>query len=94
MIHVILLDNRYSFNKRESDFLGEAQWQWLDQALKRGKSRGSHFTILVSGIQVIPEKLIDAVETYRWRSRKQLYDVLAANEMAGVIVLSGDVHMT
>ena len=29
-LHLILLDNRYSYDKRTKNLLGEAQWQWLD----------------------------------------------------------------
>lgn len=42
----------------------------------------------------MPEKLIDSVETFRYKSRKRLYDTLRDNHMEGVVFLSGDVHMT
>ena len=43
---------------------------------------------------MMPEKFLDAVETFKWQNRKRLYDVLRANESSGVVFLSGDVHMT
>lgn len=49
-LHIILLDNRYSYNKAQKDKLGADQWQWLDLALKRGKNYEPHFTIIAAGI--------------------------------------------
>ncbi len=43
---------------------------------------------------MMPDKFLDAVETFKWPSRKRLYDILKANQMSGVVMLSGDVHMT
>ena len=34
-VHIILLDNRYEFDKTVDDRLGDDQWKWLDLALKR-----------------------------------------------------------
>ena len=33
MIHIILLDNRFAYNKSTNERLGKNQWQWLDKAL-------------------------------------------------------------
>ena len=43
---------------------------------------------------MIPDKYLDAVEIFKWPSRKRLYDILKDNQMEGVVFLSGDVHMT
>lgn len=37
--HLILLDNRYSYDKKTNDKLGPEQWDWLDKVLKRGKKK-------------------------------------------------------
>ena len=55
-IQVILLDNRYesdadSMFHGSGDYLGEEQWFWFDQALKRGKERDDlAMTVIGAGI--------------------------------------------
>ena len=49
-IHIILLDNRFEFNKASGDRLGEDQWAWLDHVLEREKE--ANLTLLVNTVSV------------------------------------------
>ena len=49
-VHVILLDNRYDYDKATNDRLGEDQWLWLDSALQRGNTEKVDLTIIGAGI--------------------------------------------
>jgi alkaline phosphatase D len=108
--HLILLDVRYSrddFAPRpwavpaasgssRQDMLGEAQWQWLEEQLQLGAARPASFTIITSGVQVLPAG--DAPVTEGWvrhpASQARLLALLAlhAPALGRVIFLSGDVH--
>ena len=46
--HVILLDNRYSFNKKENDRLGAQQVEWLSKTLENQSD--SNVTIIMAGV--------------------------------------------
>jgi hypothetical protein len=47
-IHIILLDNRYNFDKQSGDYLGDQQWQWLDNSLKQNQD--SNLTFILAGL--------------------------------------------
>lgn len=54
-VQVILLDNRYESDDDSllfgtGDVLGEAQWLWLDLALKRGMERKADMILIGAGI--------------------------------------------
>lgn len=51
MTHVILLDNRFDFDKETGDRLGEDQWKWLENAFAWNRDRGDvHVTVIGAGI--------------------------------------------
>ena len=87
-VHVILLDNRYEFDKRSKDRLGQAQWKWLDKALETE----ADLTLIGTGVQILPERAGVIFETYRWPSKKPLFDLLKKHKKDRVLLMSGDVH--
>lgn len=52
-MHIILLDNRFSYNTKAKDRLGDQQWEWLDRSLK--EHRTSNLTVILAGIQMIKD---------------------------------------
>lgn len=90
-VQVILLDARYHRDPPgpEGDTLGEAQWSWLEEQLRRP----ADLRLLVSGIQVITEE-----HPYeKWanfpKARQRLLDLVAETQARGVVFLSGDRHI-
>jgi hypothetical protein len=73
---VILLDNRYEFDKEVNDRLGNEQWKWLDQALKRGKNKQNvRLTVIAAGVQILPDRglLGVAIESFNWENKQKLF---------------------
>lgn len=68
--------------------LGEAQWAWLEQELKRP----AEVRLVVSSIQLVAS----AAGQETWANlpfeQQRLYDLVAKTRANGVIVLSGDRH--
>ncbi|MBD2842380.1 alkaline phosphatase D family protein [Erythrobacter rubeus] len=68
--------------------LGGAQWEWLEQEL----AKPADLRVIVSSIQVIT----DAHNYESWEAlpleRAKLYELLAAREDSGMVLLSGDRH--
>lgn len=87
--HIILLDNRFSFNRTSNDRLGEQQWQWLNNTLY--KHSDSDLTLVLAGIEVIKDNSPNE-ETFMWPSKKMLYEVVAQNQKSNLFLLTGDVH--
>ncbi len=74
----------------ESTILGEAQWLWLEQELKKQ----ADIRFIASSIQVVAYQ-------HAWESwgnfpeqRQKLYNLIAETKAEGVIFLSGDRHLT
>ncbi|MFP2996426.1 alkaline phosphatase D family protein [Spongiivirga sp. MCCC 1A20706] len=105
-VRVIVLDTRYfrtgltkaSGKKRyrpnkpgEGTILGATQWKWLRQTLEDSKA---NFNIVVSSIQVLSGE--HGFET--WANfpaeRDMLFHLIANSGARGVIVLSGDRHIS
>ncbi|TJY36277.1 alkaline phosphatase D family protein [Pontimicrobium aquaticum] len=106
-VKVIILDTRYfrsaltpsdNPEKRyqpnpygEGTMLGDAQWQWLEQELKTSKA---DFNLIVSSIQFLSSE--HGFET--WGTMPHEFDRLKAlisdSKAKGVIVLSGDRHIS
>lgn len=92
-VKIYLLDDRYFATppkQEDSDLLGEAQWQWLQDELRASDAQ---VNLIVSGIQILPED-----HRYeKWanfpRSRQALLDFLRKEEIPGVIFASGDRHI-
>lgn len=72
----------------DTELLGEAQWQWLEQQL----AKPADLRLLVSSIQV----LTDAHQWEKWgnqpRERERLYEMLSERAESGLLMLSGDRH--
>ncbi|CAG9327160.1 unnamed protein product [Blepharisma stoltei] len=85
-VKLILLDNRY-FNEKDVDILGEEQWKWLENQLKTP----GDITLIASGIQVYTEDRFGKAERWDEYSRNKLLSLI--NDISGVILLTGDVHM-
>lgn len=74
-------------NDASVPFLGEAQWQWLEEELQKP----AELRLLVSSVQVVANE-------HGWETwgnfpheRQRLYDLLA--QTSGAVVLSGDRHL-
>ena len=93
---LFLLDNRFfkSPNKRqtgEKTMLGTAQIQWLIDALTYSKAS---FKIIVIGGQVLnTEAVFENYENYKSEKDFLLSEILA-NQIKGVVFISGDRHFT
>lgn len=70
--------------------LGEAQWAWLEKALKEV----ADLRLVVSSFQVIPNER----GAENWGEfpveRSRLFDLIGSTGAKGVILLSGDVHFS
>lgn len=92
-VKVILLDARYHRAPRGSDgpVLGEAQWAWLGDEL-RGSDAQVH--LIASGVQILHED--HAYE--KWANfpteRARLLELIADTGVRGVVLLSGDRHIS
>lgn len=69
--------------------LGEAQWQWLQQALQQP----ADLRLLISSIQLLPDEHCYEKWANFPRERQRLLDLLGSTRANGVIVLSGDRHL-
>lgn len=104
-VKIIVLDTRYfrspltpdnSSNKRykpgaEGTVLGDVQWAWLEKELKESKAI---LNIIVSSIQLLSED--HGFETWGNfpKERKKFIDLIATSGAKGVLVLSGDRHIS
>lgn len=85
-------DKRYLPNKSPgSTMLGEAQWQWLEMQLHNSDA---DFNIVMSSIQVLSDK--HGFET--WGNfpleTEKLFNTIRDSKARGVILLSGDRHIS
>jgi hypothetical protein len=53
----------------------------------------ANVTIIGSSIQVIPD-FYRVSETFAWKNKRLLFDLINKHEKSGVLLLSGDVHFT
>jgi alkaline phosphatase D len=106
-VKVIVLDTRYfrtsltksEMQKRryqpnpygEGTILGEAQWQWLESELNNSRA---DFNILVTSIQLLSGE--HGFETWANFPHEQdkLYALIKSSKAKGVMVLSGDRHIS
>lgn len=89
----ILLDVRYNrdpYGTPGGDFLGQEQWTWLERTLNDSTAA---FTIIASGIQVLPYDRYAGEHWGRFNPRRlKLLDLILKSNAKGVLLLSGDVH--
>lgn len=101
-IKVILLDGRYhrdTLTKTQNgylpnlagDLLGEEQWEWLEKELKESKAA---VNIIGCGIQFIPEEHPHEKWANYPQARKRLFTLIEKTGAKGVILLSGDRHIS
>ncbi|CAK4648402.1 hypothetical protein LEN26_019581 [Aphanomyces euteiches] len=94
-VKFILLDNRYHrdpYSTPGGDFLGEAQWKWLENELM---TTTATFNVIASGIEILPnDRWYKIGETWSKfpASRTRLLNLIQTSRASGVILLSGDVH--
>lgn len=70
--------------------LGEEQWAWLEQELKKP----AEIRLIASSTQVIPnEKGMDEWGNFP-RERQRLFDLVERTKAKGVVLLSGNVHFS
>lgn len=86
-----MLDDRWYRNSTDNQqVIGPAQMQWLQQQLKASKST---FKFIGIGSQVLSE--VNAHETWsKFPERQALFDFIKAEQITGVIFLTGDRHFT
>ncbi len=95
-VRVILLDNRYFYDKSprarpDSALLGEEQWAWLEREFA---SREDYdLTLIATGIQFVA---LGNVVTENWANfpaeRQRLINLISISKTKAVVFLSGDVH--
>lgn len=69
-------------------FLGEAQWQWLEQQLQEP----ADLRIIGSSVQLLPE--FTGWESWANfpRERQRLFNVINQHKVNGIFIISGDTH--
>ena len=85
-------ERRYDPNKYgEGTMLGDAQWQWLETELNSSKA---DFNLIVSSIQYLSAE--HGFETWGTMPHEvdKLKSLITASKAKGVIVLSGDRHIS
>ncbi|WP_164084660.1 alkaline phosphatase D family protein [Alteromonas flava] len=109
-VQVIMLDTRYHRDpllrkensneeglgpyKPTSDatltLLGETQWQWLEEQLLKP----AEIRLLISSIQVVAHE--HGWETWgnMPHERERLYQLISSTNASGVVIISGDRHLT
>jgi alkaline phosphatase D len=83
-LHLILLDDRWFYDKQARDVLGEEQWQFLEEELKNP----GDLVLIANGIQILPSEDIFKEHWYT-SNRERLYQLVKG---IPVLLLSGDVH--
>jgi len=78
----------YPTDDRSVTMLGEAQWKWLGEQLRRP----AELRLIVSSIQCIPEAAGQETWSNIPHERERLFDLLRVRKANGVILLSGDRH--
>ncbi|ESS30224.1 PhoD-like phosphatase [Toxoplasma gondii GAB2-2007-GAL-DOM2] len=94
---VILLDVRFNRDPWASlphgDILGNQQWRWLKEELRKSKEEGDAVTFIASSIQVLPSPF---VATEAWSifpdARRRLLNLIMSSGVQIPVLLSGDVH--
>lgn len=78
----------YAPHTKNADFLGEAQWQWLEQELKKD----ADLRIIGSSTQFAHE--FNGYESWTNfpQEQQRMYDLIKKTKADGVFFISGDVH--
>lgn len=80
---------------KDGDFLGERQWEWFEQSIRRSKAS---VNVIVSGLQYHGNRFPDANIAEAWgkfpSAQQRLFDAILQDNVHAPILVSGDVHMT
>ncbi len=99
LIELFLLDPRYFsqttasvIDPKQPTCFGEKQWEWLKESLKASKAP---FKVLASGAiwQDKKNSETDDMFTY-WYERDALFDLIKKENIPGVVLLGGDIHVS
>jgi alkaline phosphatase D len=78
----------------EGDFLGERQWQWFENSIRRSRAT---VNVIVNGLQVHAQRFPDGNVAESWaqypRAQQRLFDAVLQDSVESPILVSGDVHM-
>lgn len=82
---------RYKPNKdAKASMLGCQQWAWLDKTLQEP----ADVRLIISSIQVVPDKRgMESWGNFPFE-RKRLFDLIQKNKASGVLFVSGDAHFS
>lgn len=90
-LQVIMLDARYNRDNPgdDADMLGQAQWQWLEEQLKKP----AKLRLLVSGQQYLLDR-DSKFETWTKfpKSQARLFKLIEDTKAKGVVLIAGDQH--
>lgn len=90
-VEVFLVDARWFSNNDTKSLLGETQWQWLQDGIKRS---AAPFKLLVTGMvwnDNVREKKTDYWGYYP-KERERLENFIRAEKIGGVVLVGGDIH--
>lgn len=90
-VKVILLDARYHRDKRhtDGDVLGQAQWKWLEDELKKSTSK---VVLIGTGYQFVSDQHPFETWGHFPSERERMLNLIKSTGVKGVIFLSGDRH--
>lgn len=90
-VKIILLDNRYFKDIKAGALLGEAQWAWLEQELKKSDAS---LHLIVSGISILTSKTVHSEEWADYPlEKKRLRELMKASNKP-YLYLAGDRHFS
>jgi len=95
VLDVFVLDTRGERDFENLAFLSEAQWEWIEDALKSSEAR---FKFILSGVPISNLSYFYASTSKydKWvgyeDERDRLLNLIEENAIEGVAVISGDVH--
>eukprot|EP00924_Labyrinthula_sp_SR-Ha-C_P005926 snap_masked-scaffold_14-processed-gene-9.22-mRNA-1 protein AED:0.30 eAED:0.32 QI:0/0/0/1/1/1/2/0/420 len=93
-VKVIFLDLRYFRDEYSTngDFLGEAQWTFVENELN-DVSNSTEVTIVVSSLHT-ETCILQECWVLMKKSRSRLLETIASSSAPGIVLVSGDVHHT
>lgn len=89
-IHLILLDDRYDYDKETLNRLGDEQYEWLEKSLRDHPN--SDLTLIATGIVIQNDNVYNFDERFLWNDKKRLYDILNRTSKSGTVFITGDMH--
>ena len=78
----------------DGEMLGEPQWKWLEQTLQESKEEGVASNIVVSSVQVLTTNPLFESWGHFPTEKRRLFDLMQKTDPAGLMFLSGDVHLS